>query len=160
MSKSVKEKYDEFYSPLVDKLPMMDAKFMASLTSAGLFSEGNLKDEVQAERTSAARATTFLDSAISPYIQEDDVELEPLYKLLKAMEKHGGIAKRLAEKIKTAIPYNESNGANGGPNDEPSMYSNKILVLGRMVEHLFVKQPSTNVLFYQPSLTMEITIKI
>ena len=121
---SIKSKYEEFYSQLVDKLPMRDAKFMASLTSAGLFAGGNLKDEVIAQSTPADKATHFLDNAISPYIEDDDVDLEPLYKLLKAMEKHGGVAKRLADKIKTAIPYT---GAGASSNtSRASMYNNRL----------------------------------
>lgn len=118
---SAKEKYEGFYSDLVKKLPMNDSMFLAGLTSAGLFAAGNLKDEVNARGTAAEKATHFLDEAISPYIEEDDVDLEPLYKLLKVMEKHGGVVKRLAEKIKSAIP---PDGSPDVPPPGPSMYNN------------------------------------
>ena len=110
---SVKDKYEEFYLDLVKKLPMKDPMFLAGLTSAGLFAGGNLKDEVKARPTPADKAGHFLDEAISPYIEDDDVDLEPLYKLLKVMEKHGGVVKRLADKIKAAIPYD--GGSGGAP---------------------------------------------
>ena len=111
MSQSIKEKYEKFYSAF-DKLPMEDSKFIADLVSANLFT-GDLRNEVKAQPTQAKKAIHFLDNAISPYIvdDDDDVDLEPLYKLLKVMEKYGGVVKKLAEKIKTAIPHSESGGA-------------------------------------------------
>ena len=111
---SDKEKYDEIYPDLVTKLPMKDVTFLAKLTKERLFT-GDLKDEVNAKATAAQAAAHFLDSAISPYIEEDgDVDLEPLYKLLKAMEKHGGILKKLVAKIKKALPYSGSGEAGSG----------------------------------------------
>ena len=122
---SAKDKYEEFYSDLVKKLPMKDPMFLADLTSAGLFATGNLKDEVKARSTPADKATHFLDEAITPFMEEDDIDLEPLYKLLKVMEKHGGVVKRLADKIKAAIP--NDGGSGGASSGATSMYNNKII---------------------------------
>ena len=83
----LKDIYEKHYLKLVEKLPMRDAKFLAGLTSAGLFAGGDLKDQVLAENTPAAKATVFLDSAIGPYMEEDDEDVEELLKLLKVMEK-------------------------------------------------------------------------
>ena len=108
--KSIKEIYDGFNVNLIQMLPMKDATFIARLQQAGLFGNGNLSRQVATEKTSQDAATYFLNEAISPSIpnNDDDVDLDPLCKLLKAMEQHGGPAKtlaKLAEKIKKAIPY-------------------------------------------------------
>ena len=100
---SLKEVYEKHYADLVKKLPMRDARFMGSLTSAG-FLVGDLRDQINAERTPADKATTFLETAITPYMQEDDEDIEELQKLLKEMDKFGGIVKRLADKIKADLP--------------------------------------------------------
>ena len=121
MSQSIKEIYEQHYSGLVDKLPMKDAKFIAALTSAGFFI-GDLKNEVDEQLTQAKRASHFLDSAILPSLKDDD-DLDPLYNLLKVMEDHGGVVKRLAKTIKTAILRTE----NGSSSPEDGMYNNKIL---------------------------------
>ena len=108
--KSIKEIYDGFNPNLIQMLPMKDATFIARLQQAGLFGNGDLKSQVATERTSQDAATYFLNQAISPCIpnNDNDVDLDPLYKLLKVMEEHGGPAKtlaKLAEKIRKAIPY-------------------------------------------------------
>ena len=108
---SVREKYEGFIPQLVRKLPMTDAIFKANLVKEGLFSGGgDLKGQVDAKATSAEKATHFLDKAISPGIMDeddDDLNLDPLYKLLGVMEKYGGVVKTLATKIKTTIPKSD-----------------------------------------------------
>ena len=109
--KSVKKIYDRFYQKLVQKLPIKDATFIATLHSAGLFGNGNLKKEVATKDTEQQAAIHFLDKAISTCLpdddddddDDDDVDLKSLYDLLKAMERHGGAAKTLAKKMKKAI---------------------------------------------------------
>ena len=110
--KSIKEIYDGFNLNLIQKLPMKDATFIARLQQAGLFGNGDLKSQVAAKETRQEAAAHFLNEAISPCIpnNDDDVDLKPLYKLLKAMEEHSGPANtlaELAEKIRKAIPYTE-----------------------------------------------------
>ena len=84
---------------------MKDAIFIAYLVQEGLFGNGNLKSEVKAKPTSSEAAAHFLDEAISVHITINKVNLEPLYKLLKVMEKYGGAGRSLAKDIKEAIPY-------------------------------------------------------
>ena len=104
----IKKKYGDFFPKLIKNLPMDDAFFKSYLRADGLFGNGDLRDTVAAQPTSAQAATKFLDGAISPYIlvdDDDDLNLEPLYKLLRAMEKFGNAAGTLAKKIKEAISY-------------------------------------------------------
>ena len=110
--KSIREIYDGFNLNLIQKLPMKDATFIARLHQANLFGNGRLKSQVAAKDTQQDAATHFLNEAISLCIpnDDDDVDLDPLYRLLKAMEQYGGPANtlaKLAEKIKKAIPYTE-----------------------------------------------------
>ena len=107
---SVRQKYDNFCPQLITKLPMTDAIFKAYLVKEGLFSGGgDLKGQVDAKATSAEKAAHFLEKAISPSITDDEfLDLDPLYKLLDVMEKHGGVVKTLAAKIKAAIPNSSS----------------------------------------------------
>ena len=84
---------------------MKDPIFIADLVPEGLFGNGNLKSEVNAKPTPSEAASHFLEEAISVHITINKVNLKPLYKLLKVMEKYGGAAKSLAKDIKEAIPY-------------------------------------------------------
>ena len=99
---SLKGVYEKHYVDLVNRLPMTDATFMARLTPAGFFS-GDLKAQINVERTPAEKATKFLEGAITPYMQEDGADVRELLKLLNAMDKHGGIVKRLADNIKADL---------------------------------------------------------
>ena len=99
------EKYEGFTLQLTQILPMKDAIFLASLTSVGLFGKGNLKSEVKAKATASEAAQHFLDEAISKNMIISKVDLNPLYKLLNAMEKFGGVTGSLAKDMKKAIPY-------------------------------------------------------
>ena len=97
------QKYEGFTLRLTQILPMKDAVFLASLTSVGLFGKGNLKSEVKAKATASEAAQHFLDEAISKNITITKVDLNPLYKLLNAMEKFGGVIGSLAKEMKK--PY-------------------------------------------------------
>lgn len=111
---SVKDTFEVFRSSLVSQLPMKDAIFLAMLTREHLF-PGSLKTEVMAQPSATQAATYFLNNAISPNIEQDvNLDLNRLYKLLKVMEKHGGMLKRLAAKIKAAVPYSGSGEADNG----------------------------------------------
>ena len=104
----IKKKYNDFYPKLIRNLPMDDVIFQSYLVADGLFGNGDLKDRVRAQPTTAQATTKFLDKAISPHIlvdDDDDLNLEPLYKLLRAMEKFGSAAGTLAKKVKEAISY-------------------------------------------------------
>ena len=63
--------FQQFYSKLVDTLPMDDVRFIAKLYSEGLL-PGNLKSQVNlAQKTSADKAALFLDSVIEPSVTID-----------------------------------------------------------------------------------------
>jgi len=75
--------FREFYSKLVQMLPMDDAYFIASLYSNNLL-PGNLKDEVKSKPTRADKVSHFLDKMIEPSIKSGiDTTF---YGLLKVME--------------------------------------------------------------------------
>ena len=62
--------YKQFFSKLVDTLPMNDVRFIAMLYSNGLLPV-NLKSQVKAQKTSADKAALFLDSVIEPSVTSD-----------------------------------------------------------------------------------------
>ena len=63
--------FQQFYSKLVETLPMDDAVFVAKLFSNGLL-PGDLKNQLKLlHRTSADKAVLFLDSVIEPSVTSD-----------------------------------------------------------------------------------------
>jgi len=78
------EVYKNFYSQLVNTLPIKDAIFSAKLNGKGLYS-GDLENEVNAKVTDAKGTTLFLNKAIKPYLnnKKDD---NPFWKLLSVMD--------------------------------------------------------------------------
>jgi len=93
----------QFYSDLVDVLPMNEAAFRAKLFTAGLLS-GNLKSQIKALPTSADKAECFLDDGI----KGDSTSFQ---KLVAVMEKYSvDRVKKLANHIKRVIqtPGNNS----------------------------------------------------
>jgi len=92
------EVFKEFYSKLVETLPMDDSKFIAKLFSNNL--PGDLKSQLKCEKTSADKTTLFLDSS-------------SFDKLLNVMEdseyEH---VKELAKLIRTSL-RKRSNSDNG-----------------------------------------------
>ena len=112
---TIKEVYENYYPELIRKLPIDDAMFKANLVKEGLFSSGtDVKGEVYAQSTRAKRATYFLDSVIEPNIaDEDDEDRELFDKLLKVMDKYGGVVKKLATKIKADLPPDDSGSTAG-----------------------------------------------
>ena len=105
------EVFKEFYSKLVETLPMDDAKFVAKLFSSNLL-PGDLKNQLKLlHRTSADKATLFLDSVIEPSVTSSDGS--SFEKLLKVMEdseyEH---VKELTKLIRTSL-RKRSNSDNG-----------------------------------------------
>ena len=92
------EAFQQFYSKLVETLPMDDVKFIAKLYSKGLL-PGNRKSQIKSEKTSADKAALFLDSIIEPSVTSDGGS--SFDKLLHVMEdseyQH---VKELAEEIR------------------------------------------------------------
>ena len=64
---STKRALMRYYPTLVDILPMNDATFIAELVPPGLL-PGDLKDQLQACKTSKDKATHFLDNVIKPSV--------------------------------------------------------------------------------------------
>ena len=64
---SAKRALMHYYPKLVDILPMNDAIFIAELVPHGLL-PSDLKDQVQACKTSKDKATHFLDNVIKPSV--------------------------------------------------------------------------------------------
>ena len=63
--------FQQFYSKLVETLPMDDAVFTAELFSNDLL-PGDLKNQLKlVHRTSADKAVLFLDSVIEPSVTSD-----------------------------------------------------------------------------------------
>jgi len=63
----VKEVFRQFYSKLVNILPMDDATFIAELYQHNLL-PGNLKDLISAQLTQKNKVAYFLDNAIKPSV--------------------------------------------------------------------------------------------
>ena len=84
MSSLSTEVFQQFYSKLVETLPMDDAVFTAKLFSNNLL-PGDLKNQLKLlHRTSADKAVLFLDSVIEPSVTGDDGST--FNKLLNVME--------------------------------------------------------------------------
>ena len=84
MSSLSTEVFQQFYSKLVETLPMDDAVFIAKLFSNDLL-PGDLKNRMKLlHRTSADKAVLFLDSVIEPSVTSDGGS--SFNKLLNVME--------------------------------------------------------------------------
>ena len=108
---SDRDVFQQFYCKLVETLPMDDVKFIAKLYSEGLL-PGNLKSQLKSEKTSADKATLFLDSVIEPSVTSDGGS--SFDKLLHVMEdseyQH---VKELAEQIGTNLSCKRSSSNHG-----------------------------------------------
>ena len=108
---SDRDVFQQFYSKLVETLPMDDVKFIAKLYSEGLL-PGNLKSQLKSEKTSADKAALFLDSVIEPSVTSDGGS--SFDKLLHVMEdseyQH---VKELAEEIRTSLSRKRSSSNHG-----------------------------------------------
>ena len=97
-----KEKFiQQFYSELVDKLPMDDAGFRGKLYTADLL-PGNLKQYIKTLPTSTEKAEYFLDEGIKN-------DFKSFQNLVTVMErcKHKRV-KELAEQINRVIQPHQS----------------------------------------------------
>ena len=94
--------FQQFYSKLVETLPMDDAVFIAKLFSNDLL-PGDLKNQLKLlHRTSADKAVLFLDSVIEPSVTSDGGS--SFDKLLNVMEdSEYPHVKELAEQIRTSL---------------------------------------------------------
>ena len=94
--------FQQFYSKLVETLPMDDAVFTTKLFSNNLL-PGDLKNQLKlVHRTSAEKAVLFLDSAVKPSVTSDDGS--SFDKLLHVMEDiEYQRVKELAEEIRTSL---------------------------------------------------------
>ena len=100
--------FQQFYSKLVETLPMDDAVFVAKLFSNDLL-PGDLKSQLKlTHRTSADKAALFLDSVIEPSVTSDGGS--SFDKLLHVMEgseyQH---VKKLVVQIRTSLLERPSN---------------------------------------------------
>ena len=102
------EVFQQFYSKLVETLPMDDAVFVAKLFSNDLL-PGDLKNQLKlVHRTSADKAGLFLDSVIEPSVTSDGGS--SFDKLLHVMEdseyQH---LKELVVQIRTSLRQSHNN---------------------------------------------------
>ena len=104
---SASEVYKQCYVKLVMALPMNDSLFLAQLFSCGLF-HGDLKNQIKVEKTSADKATCFLDHVIGPSISVGNST--NFHKLLNIMEEsENDRLQVLAEEIKTTLKEEQIN---------------------------------------------------
>ena len=93
------ELIQKFYEQLVKYLPLDDAQFRASLTTAGLL-PGNLKSAIISKPTRADMAEHFLDSGIKNDIKSFSILLEVMRN-----SEHDQL-KLLATEVQRDIPDN------------------------------------------------------
>ena len=94
-----KEVYYEFYSQLVQSLPMEDPIFVSRLIK---LLPGNLKAAVESKPTQAEATAFFLDKGITPAVEIGDDRIFNI--LLSVMEMYNSIyLQELAKKIKDKI---------------------------------------------------------
>ena len=107
---STSEVFKEFYSKLVETLPMNDALFIAKLYSCDLLPDDN-KEYVQSLPTRANKAMYFLDHVIKPSVTTGvGSSFDQLLNVMEDSE-HQGV-KELAKLIRTSL-RKRSNSDNG-----------------------------------------------
>ena len=108
---STSEVFKEFYSKLVETLPMNDVTFVAKLYSHDLLSR-ELKNQLNlSDKTPAVKATIFLDSVIEPSVISDiGSSFDKLLNVMEDSEYQG--VKELVEQIRTSV-RKRSNNDNG-----------------------------------------------
>ena len=93
--------FKEFYSRLVETLPMNDVIFIAKLYSCDLLPD-DLKERVESLRTEAEKTMYFMDHVIKPSVTSDDGS--SFDKLLNVMEScNYPCVKELANQIRASI---------------------------------------------------------
>ena len=104
------EVFKEFYSKLVETLPMNDALFIAKLYSCDLLPD-DIKEYVQSLPTRANKAMYFLDHVIKPSVTTGvGSSFDQLLNVMEDSE-HQGV-KELAKLIRTSV-RKRSNSDNG-----------------------------------------------
>ena len=99
--------FQQFYSKLVDTLPIDDVRFIAQLYSERLL-PGNLKSLVKAQKTSADKAALFLDSVIEPSVAIDGgSSFDKLLNVMRDSEYQH--VKELAKQIKSNLAKRSDN---------------------------------------------------
>ena len=107
---STSEVFKEFYSKLVETLPMNDALFIAKLYSCDLLPD-DIKEYVQSLPTRANKAMYFLDHVIKPSVTTGvGSSFDQLLNVMEDSE-HQGV-KELAKLIRTSV-RKRSNSDNG-----------------------------------------------
>ena len=105
------EAFQQFYSKLVEKLPMDDVKFIAKLYSAKRLLPGNLKSQIKSEKTSAEKAALFLDKVIEPSMTRDGgSSFDKLLHIMEGSEYQH--VKDLAKEIRTSQKRSTANNGN------------------------------------------------
>lgn len=104
------EAYKQFYSKLVETLPMDDAIFIAKLYSSDLLPD-DLKEHVESLTTRAKKAMYFLDHVIKPSVTSGvGSSFDDLLNIMEDSEYQG--VKELSEQIRTSV-RKRSNSDNG-----------------------------------------------
>ena len=98
---STSKVFKKFYSKLVEILPMSNATFIAILYSNDLISR-ELKNQLNLpHRTSAEKATLFLDSVIEPSVTVSGNCFDELLNVMEDNDHQG--MKELARQIRTSL---------------------------------------------------------
>jgi len=102
------EVFQDYYCKLVETLPMDDAKFIARLYSSRLL-PGDLKNQLKlVHRTSADKATLFLDGVIEPSVTSGGgSSFDELLNVMEDSEYEN--VKELAKLIRTSLRKRSSN---------------------------------------------------
>ena len=108
---STSEVFTEFYCKLVETLPMNDVTFVATLYSRRLLSREFKNQLNSSDKTSAVKATMFLDSVIEPSVTTGvGSSFDQLLNVMEDSEHQ--CVKELAKLIRTSV-RKRSNSDNG-----------------------------------------------
>ena len=97
---ATKKVYKEFHLKLMRSLPMNDILFLELLKVQNLL-PGDLQEQIQSKATKAERTAWFLDHAIEPSLNIDEVA--PLCKLLSVMSDDTDLKSDLLKKLAAQI---------------------------------------------------------
>lgn len=107
MSSTIKKILRQFYSKLVEALPMRDATFIAKLYSQN-FLPGDLKHQIQSKETRTEQASHFLDHMYSDFSK---ARFNNLLNLMENSEFER--LKVLAKEIQTKLRKRPADSKNG-----------------------------------------------
>lgn len=110
---STSDVFKEFYSRLVETLPMCDAVFVAKLYSRDILSR-EFKNQLNCleNKTPTAKATLFLDTVIEPSITSGvGSKFDDLLNVMEGSDHES--MKELAQLIRTSLRRRSSNNDNG-----------------------------------------------